>query len=78
MWFHPKPSTPSHNRSIESWWSLGGKELLASSLGDTVRKREFEALGEELLDVWSLDVVGLLELNNLENLQTSVSIEFRY
>ena len=43
-----------------------------------MRKREFEALGEELLDVWSLDVVGLLELNNFENLQTSVSIEFRY
>jgi hypothetical protein len=33
-----------------------------------VRKREFEVLGEELLDVWSLDIVGLLELNNLENL----------
>jgi hypothetical protein len=43
-----------------------------------VRKREFEVLGEELLDVWSLDIVGLLELNNLENLQTRVSIEFRY
>jgi hypothetical protein len=33
-----------------------------------VRKREFEVLGEELLDIWSLDVVGLLEFNNLENL----------
>jgi hypothetical protein len=42
-----------------------------------VRKREFEVLGEELLDVWSLDIVGLLELNNLENLQTIVSIGFR-
>jgi hypothetical protein len=35
---------------------------------DTVRKREFEVLGEELLDVWALDVVGLLELDNLEDL----------
>jgi hypothetical protein len=33
-----------------------------------VRKREFEVLGEELLDVWALDVVGLLEFNNLEDL----------
>jgi hypothetical protein len=33
-----------------------------------VRKWEGEFLGEELLDVWSLDVVGLLELDNLENL----------
>jgi hypothetical protein len=43
-----------------------------------MRKREFEVLGEELLDVWSLDVVGLLKLNNLENLQRSVSIETWY
>jgi hypothetical protein len=33
-----------------------------------VRKREFEVLGEELLDIGSLDVVGLLEFNNLEDL----------
>jgi len=32
-----------------------------------VRKREFEVLGEELLDIWALDVVGLLELNDLED-----------
>jgi hypothetical protein len=43
-----------------------------------VRKREFESLGKELLDVWSLDVVALLKLNNLENLQRSVSIEIWY
>jgi hypothetical protein len=34
-----------------------------------VRKWELEVLGEELLDVWALDVLGLLELNNLEDLQ---------
>ena len=34
-----------------------------------MRKRELEVLGEELLDVWALDVVGLLELNNLEDLE---------
>ena len=33
-----------------------------------MRKREFEVLGEELLDVGALDVVGLLEFNNFENL----------
>jgi hypothetical protein len=35
-----------------------------------MREREFEVLGKELLDVWALDVVGLLELNNLEDLQS--------
>jgi len=33
-----------------------------------VRKREFEVLGEELLNVGALHVIGLLELDNLENL----------
>lgn len=34
-----------------------------------MRKREFEVLGEELLDVWALHVIGLLEFNDLEDLQ---------
>jgi hypothetical protein len=33
-----------------------------------VGQRELEALDKELLDVWAADVVGLLELNNLEDL----------
>ena len=42
------------------------------SLGYTVREREFEVFGEELLDVWALDVVGLLELNYFENLSPTL------
>ena len=34
-----------------------------------MRKGEFEVLGEELLDVWSLNVIALLEFNNLEDLR---------
>jgi hypothetical protein len=33
-----------------------------------VRKREFEVFGKELLDIRALDVVGLLEFNDLEDL----------
>lgn len=33
-----------------------------------MRKREFEVLGEELLDVWALDVFGLLEFDDPEDL----------
>jgi hypothetical protein len=33
-----------------------------------VRKRELEVLAEELLDVWAADVIGLLNLNDLEDL----------
>ena len=46
---------------------------LGGSLGYTVREREFEVLGEELLDVWALDIVGLLELDHFENLSTGFS-----
>jgi hypothetical protein len=34
-----------------------------------VRQGELEALDEELLDVWAADIVGLLDLNNLQDLQ---------
>jgi hypothetical protein len=34
-----------------------------------VGQRELQVLGEELLDVWSADIVGLLDLNNLEDLR---------
>jgi hypothetical protein len=53
---------------IESRRTLGGEESGTRGFRDTVREREFEVLGQELLDVWSLNVVGLLELNNLEDL----------
>jgi hypothetical protein len=33
-----------------------------------VRKWEFEVLGKQLLDVGALNVFGLLEFNNLEDL----------
>jgi hypothetical protein len=33
-----------------------------------VRKREFEVLGEKLLDVWALDVFSLLEFYDFEDL----------
>ncbi len=33
-----------------------------------MRKREFEVLCEELLDVGALDVIGLLEFDNLQDL----------
>jgi hypothetical protein len=38
-----------------------------------VRKREFELLGEELLDVWALNVISLLEFDNLQDLFEWVS-----
>ena len=76
--FRPKPNNLSPNQpqpthSVESRWSASGKDLLASSLGHAVRKGEFEVLGEELLDVWALDIIGLLELDDREDLG-SVSI----
>lgn len=48
---------------------MSSEDLLASGLGNTVGEGELEVLGEELLDVGAADVVGLLDLNNLEDLQ---------
>lgn len=33
-------------------------------------ERELEVLDEELLDVWAANIVGLLDLDNLEDLQS--------
>jgi hypothetical protein len=33
-----------------------------------VRKRELEVLGEELLNVWALYIIGLLDFDDLEDL----------
>ena len=35
-----------------------------------MRQRELEILGEELLDVGAADAVGVLDLNNLDDLRT--------
>lgn len=34
-----------------------------------MRKRKFEVLGEELLDVWSSDICRLLDFDNFEDLR---------
>lgn len=47
---------------------MRSEDLLGSSLGDTVRKRELEVLLDELLHVGALEVSSLLNLDNLENL----------
>lgn len=43
-----------------------GEDLLG--LEDTVRERELEALGEQLLDVWATDGLLVLDLDNSEDL----------
>jgi hypothetical protein len=64
----PSPSTTAAKCLVESRWSLAGEDLGASCLGNTVRKREFEVLGKELLDVWSLNIIRLLKLDDFQNL----------
>ena len=54
--------------SIESRGPVCGEDLLAGAPTNAVRERKFQVLGEELLDVWAADVIGLLNLNDLEDL----------
>ena len=46
----------------------GAEDLLVADPGRTVGQREGEVLAEELLDVGSLDVIGLLDLDDTEDL----------
>jgi hypothetical protein len=43
-------------------------DLPSGLLGDTVGQRELKLLGEELLEVWAADIIGLLNLDDLEDL----------
>lgn len=61
-----KPYTPK-TRRLEEGGGAGGGEDLAGLRGVAVRKGELEVLGEELLDVGAADVLGLLNLNDLED-----------
>jgi hypothetical protein len=66
-----KPALPpleTKNTLSESTGSLGAEDLRRVLLGDTVREGERQVLGNELPDVRALDVLGLLELDNAENL----------
>ena len=47
---------------------LRKEDLLRRGLGDAVGEREGQVLGDQLLDVWSLDVLTLLELDDAEDL----------
>lgn len=39
-----------------------------------MRERKFEVRGDKLLDIGALNVVGLLELDDFENLPNGISI----
>jgi len=43
-----------------------------ASLGDTVRKREFETRGDQLFDVRTANIVRLLNLDNTKDLKKSI------
>lgn len=63
-----QPSSKSKTLLSESGRSLGAEDLLGALLGDAVGEREAQALLRELADVGSLDVLGLLDLGNSEDL----------
>jgi hypothetical protein len=52
-------------------WSVRDEQLLGA--GAAVRKREFEVLGDQLLDVRSLNVVGVGDFNDFENLSSQTN-----
>ena len=58
--------TSSDRRRLEGAGTRGDEGR--ARLGDAVGERELEVLGDELADVGALDVLGLLELDNAEDL----------
>lgn len=79
---HPQnlaqPSSKPITFLSESGWSLRAEQLLGAGLGDAVGERELQVLGNQLLDVGALDVGGLLDLNNTEDLGKLSVIKWRH
>jgi hypothetical protein len=63
--------TSSH--LVESVGARGGENILVALGCLAMGQRELEILGNELLDVRSPDVLGLFNLDNLEDLSRWVS-----
>lgn len=51
---------------------MSGEDFLGGGFGDTMWKREFEVLAEELLDVGPLDIIGLLDFDDFEYLHSQL------
>lgn len=51
---------------LESGGAVGDESR--ADLADTMGEGELEAWDHQLLDVWAANVLGLLDLNNTENL----------
>jgi hypothetical protein len=63
--FHQTPKPPERKQCLESAGSPCCENFLAGF--DTVRQREFQVLGEQLLDVWAADIGALLNFDNLQD-----------
>ena len=53
---------------VERSRSLRGEHLLGCLRWVAMRKWELEVLRHELLDVWTTDVIGLLDFDDFEDL----------
>ena len=60
---------------VERRRSLRSKHLLVRLRRVAVGKREFEVLGEQLLDVWPADVVCLLNLHDFQDLEAELACQ---
>ena len=47
---------------------MRGEDVLVRLLGNTMREWEFQILRQELLHVWSLHIVGLLDFHHPQDL----------
>ena len=61
-------SPTNATNSSKSGWPMCCENLLAGRLCNAVGKWELELLREELFDVWTFDIIGLLDFHDLKDL----------
>lgn len=53
---------------MEGAWSLGREDLASNALGHAMWEGKLQILCEKLLEVWTLDIGSLLDLDDFEDL----------
>ena len=51
---------------------MSDEDFLGGGFGDTMWKREFEVLAEELLDIGPLNIISLLDFDDFEYLHSQL------
>jgi hypothetical protein len=65
----PSPAHPIPCYNLPSTGPLSRENLLSNALGNTMRQRKFQVLGEQLSNIRTLDILGFGNFDHTDDLK---------